>query len=506
MRPPQEIELKLLVLLPSADEALQRLRRVPALRRRRGQTHELLNRYMDSPDLALHRQRCALRLRQTDGAGWTQTLKTAGLSRGGLSQRGEWESAVPEGQLNPAALQGTAWDTLDPDGTLLGQLAPCFETRCRRTTWQVRDRGGVHMEVAFDVGEVIAGAAREHWLELELELLNGPAERLFDLADQLATHLPLLPSDVSKAERGYALARGTHCAPLKAGPVQLPRKARPMALAAPVLAEIQGQLQRNLEGLRHSNDPELVHQARVAWRRWRSVLRLLHPWLPAPPPATEGLHALMDCLGALRDLDVAITDTLPAWRQAYVAGDTGQRAVRPRQWSEAMRTLRAAAEQARGQAREAMTQPDLGRYLVANARWLHTLAAQAPGADPPGAAAREGQKANRHWATDRLQRWHRKVRRMLRASTQHPERLHAARLVAKRLRYASEAIRSALPPAQVQRNTRWAERASQWQERLGRERDLDHAVALLERLGAAQPLVAFMQGVRAARTPTDPQS
>ena len=53
MQTPQEIELKLLVPLSSATEALQRLRRVPALRRRASETHQLLNRYFDTPALDL---------------------------------------------------------------------------------------------------------------------------------------------------------------------------------------------------------------------------------------------------------------------------------------------------------------------------------------------------------------------------------------------------------------------------------------------------------------------
>lgn len=501
MPTPQEIELKLLVLLPSADEALRQLRRAPALRRRRVKTHDLLNRYFDTPDLALHRLRCALRLRQTDGQGWKQTLKTAGTSQGGLSQRGEWESPVPTGRLDPTALQDTAWDTLDPDGRLWHQLAPCFETRCRRSTWQVRTRDGSHIEVAFDAGEVVAGNAHAHWLELELELLQGPAERLFDLADQLATHLALLPSDISKAERGYALANGTLHVPQKARPVALVRKAAPLMLAVPVLAEIQGQLQRNLEGLRHSNDPELVHQARVAWRRWRSVHRLLRPWLPVPPPPADGLRLVLDDLGPLRDLDVALTDTLPAWQAAYTQGNPEAVAVRERHWHEAVQALQCAADALRHRVRGAMVQPALGQYLIASTRWLHALAT------PPNDADQEASKnptPSSRWATDRLKRWHREVRRLLHRAERHPQRLHDARLLAKRLRYASEAIQTTLPKSQLRRNARWTRRAQLWQESLGRERDLDQAVALLQQHGAAEPLVAFMRGARTAlqTTPT----
>ena len=64
---------------------------------------------------------------------WLQALKTEDTSAGGLSQRGEWEATVREGKLDPVVLQGTPWPTLDADGTLLPQLAPCFETDATRT-------------------------------------------------------------------------------------------------------------------------------------------------------------------------------------------------------------------------------------------------------------------------------------------------------------------------------------------------------------------------------------
>uniref|UniRef100_UPI000C323B46 CYTH and CHAD domain-containing protein n=1 Tax=Macromonas nakdongensis TaxID=1843082 RepID=UPI000C323B46 len=363
MPPPQEIELKLLVPGLTADDALQRLRRAPSLRRRPLQQQQLLNRYFDTPDLALQRQRCALRLRQVSapsaaaadtGGTWRQTLKTAGTSHGGLSQRGEWESPVPDGTLDPTALQGTAWDRLDPDGTIFPTLQPCFETHCLRSTWRVLQRHGVEIEVALDAGSIHAGGQTQPLLELELELISGPPSALFALAQALAQHLPLLPSDVSKAQRGYALAAQAPVTAVRAQPLPLKKGLSPLALATPVLAEILQQLFRNLEGLLLHDDPELVHQARVAWRRWRSVTRLLRPWLP-PAPDTTALRPLLDQLGALRDLDVARHDTLPAWGQAYLNDPPGAptsaaaSAARQASWDAACHALEHAAHQARAQ-------------------------------------------------------------------------------------------------------------------------------------------------------------
>ena len=46
-------------------------------------------------------------------------------------------------------------------------------------------------------------------LELELELLSGPASALQRLAERLRRQVALTPSSVTKAERGFRLRSGT---------------------------------------------------------------------------------------------------------------------------------------------------------------------------------------------------------------------------------------------------------------------------------------------------------
>ena len=61
------------------------------------------------------------------------------------------------------------------------------------------------MEAALDLGKVVAGDNQEEICELELELRQGDAAALLELAAELAADLPLMPCDISKAERGYRL-------------------------------------------------------------------------------------------------------------------------------------------------------------------------------------------------------------------------------------------------------------------------------------------------------------
>src|SRR5690606_27645162 len=68
-----------------------------------------------------------------------------------------------------------------------------------------RGKARTVIEAALDLGEVKAGKLREEICELELELRQGEPAALLELAAELAASLPLTPSDISKAERGYRL-------------------------------------------------------------------------------------------------------------------------------------------------------------------------------------------------------------------------------------------------------------------------------------------------------------
>lgn len=477
-----EIELKL--LLPGADPHTigKRLAHNAALKHAHREVVWLDNRYFDTPDFTLREQRAALRLRHVAGR-WIQTLKTAGVSQGGLSQRGEWESEVPTSELQQAALATTPWATsMDPDGSLFAQLQPCFATQCQRTTWQVQRTDGTSLEVALDVGDIQANGQVLPILELELELLSGEPQALFDLAFALAETTGVLPYDASKAERGYALAQGVVHQPVRARPTRLGAKAHPTQAAQQTLGEMFDQFTRNLAGLCHSDDPELVHQTRVAWRRWRSASRLFRPWLP-PQPDRTGLRPLLDALGRLRDLDVACTETLPAWIDAY----TEREASRHTHAKKAQALLLAASKAQRDTVREILAQPATGQALLQLTQWLHTLGTVHSNSPPPD------------WARERLNKLQHRLRRTLKAADHAPanETLsHDARILAKRTRYSIEALTGMLPKPKAKR---WARQAASIQTRIGNDRDLLQAATLLHELGAAPALVAFLHGVAAGQ-------
>lgn len=480
-----ETELKL--LLPGADPAqvAHVLGRHPALRRRARQVQTLHNVYHDTPEQDLRRQKVALRVRRqrsndTPGERWILTLKTAGTSVGGLSQRGEWESALPDATPRRDALKGSPWDTLDPDGRLWARLAPCFVTTCTRTLWLVRQRGGSEIEVALDVGEIVAGDQRAPLCELELELKAGAPDALHRLARQLAQVLAVLPGQASKAERGYALARGEADVPTRAAALELGASPDLAAATQAVLSDAWDQVLRNTALLMHSEHPEVLHQARVGWRRLRSLARLLRPRV-GPAPQSPALHAFWQATGPVRELDVMLSQTLPAWEAAYVAHDPQRQAA----WAALLAQVVAARAQAAATLHVRLAAPDTGQGWLDWGEWLGGVAQP---------VVHDASQDWVGWVTDRLGRQHTRWKRLRKTAVSEGER-HVLRLRAKRLRYGTEAFASVLPRRQVRS---WLRAAGQVQQDEGARRDLSQCVVWLERLAVPAGPLAFMRGVCAA--------
>jgi len=484
-----EVELKL--ALPTADPAaLERcLAGLPLLARRKASRQTLHNIYYDTPDDALHHQRMALRLRRVGDAArpqWLQTLKVGGNGDSALSRRGEWEDTVSGAVLSADLLQATPWPELDPDGALFQALEPRFTTDFQRTRWTVRQRNGSAVEVALDVGRIVVGSQTAAICELELELLAGDASALFHVAHRIARGIAVLPLGISKAERGYALARNA---------LQQPRRAQPPALApdtpvpvaaAHLLREMFGQFTHNLVSLEHCDDPELVHQARVAWRRLRSGLKLFRKtaWVQTIP-GWQDLRPLLHALGGLRDLDVANLETLPMLANAYAAGD----GTRQAHWRAMQESLVQAADQQRQLVRAALHDPVTGANLLALTEWLEGGLLDDCVEEPI-----RGRKTTlRRWAQRRVARLREQLKRSLK-DVDHPESAHRARILSKRLRYGIEALRPLLPK---RRAHRWYQQAVRVQAEMGAERDLRQALEIAARLQAHGGLQEFLRGVQA---------
>lgn len=302
-----ETELKLSLSAPAAT-ALIRHR---LLAGQQAQVRRLVNIYYDTPELDLWRARLAVRHRRA-GDAWLLTVKGGNPATAGLAQRAEWERESLPGVFDFSHVEVAATrrrlDRLSP------RLQPLFVTDFRRQTWVVSPAPGVRIEVALDRGKVSAAGRSETIRELELELLEGPLSALFDLALAFAADVPLLASGESKAELGFRLFRSECRGAARASPSPLDARQTARSAFRAVALACLDQLQRNLIGLRDSDDPEFVHQARVAIRRLRAALAL---WAPVLPEAFVAVfrpqwQAAARCFDALRDLDVVRSEVLPA--------------------------------------------------------------------------------------------------------------------------------------------------------------------------------------------------
>ena len=275
-------------------------------------TRKLHTVYYDTPSLDLWRHGVALRVRRA-GRRWVQTVKGGGSVRGGLHQRTEIESEIAGPQPDLARI---------PDGDLAGvfaspqvrgQLQPVFITDFSRSSRTLDLGGATTVEASIDSGGIRGGGRVEAVNELELELKSGDAARLYDLALGLLKDVPLAIENRSKAERGFALARGESLAPVKARPPTLTTDMTVEEALTAVIWTNLAHLQANERGMLAGTDTEYLHQMRVALRRLRSAFSVFAPALPreTTAPVAAELKWLGGSLGPARDWDVFATETLP---------------------------------------------------------------------------------------------------------------------------------------------------------------------------------------------------
>lgn len=456
----EEVELKLAL----AEEHQQRFLRHPLLKQAlERHVATLDNIYYDTTDLSLRRRGIALRLRRK-GHDWLQTVKLAGASAAGLTSRPEWE--VPyTGHFDFSGIDQPAVREWLQRPKLLARIVPICETRFRRITWKIDAAPGA-VQLTLDRGWIIANGRREAISEVELELDGAPVHAIFAVAAQLGQRLALTPSVLSKAERGYRLHLGTVPVPVKADAVALTATLPPFEAFRRIALSCLEHLQQNHRGALTLDDPEYIHQMRVATRRLRAALRLFAPTLPdrlgqlLPP-----LRVLMTRLGHARDLDVLLTEianpvlaALPGEpRLPALASDITNRRYA-----------------ARAQALALLAAPAYGRAVLAALEALHP----APVAD--GAAI-----PLRRFATERLRRLCRKLRRLaVAAELEDPASLHALRIGVKRLRYALEFF---APLAPRHAFDRALQRLAATQDTLGQLNDLTNAGALLMECAGDDP-------------------
>jgi len=322
----KETEIKLRV----SPETLAELREHPLLKKRNKsgwERRELFNQYFDTPTGELAAAKVALRLRK-DGDEVIQTLKTRGQSIAGLSERNEYNWDLTKAKLDLKKLDGECWpeELAELDKKT---IKPVFTTDFVRERAEIawgRGKAKVEIEAALDLGKVIVGKQSEEICELELELREGEPAALLELAAELAIKLPLMPCDISKAERGYRLAEpGSYALSLPAPELnaEMPLDDAFAALAWHLL----GASQRLAEQYRFNGHWRLLQD----WVAQLIELRALAGSLgqAAPRSTTHELRVSLDAL-------------LEDWRPLVQAGneDEDVRQAAPEQFAEELQDTR----------------------------------------------------------------------------------------------------------------------------------------------------------------------
>jgi len=236
-------------------------------------------------------------------------------------------------------------------------LHQVLEVQTRRRPFVLRVGDEDVAEVALDETAItIDDQNPMRLLRVEVEVQAAWVEALAPVVEDLRRAAGLSPAVLSKFEAGV-LARG-YVIPTRVnlGPTAVGSGATIGALADAVVRKQLGVLLAHESGTRLGEDPEELHDMRVATRRLRAALDVFSEVLPPQYAALAPEVAwLTGVLGSVRDLDVQLDrlDASPEWQGAWasVPGDTTPveelRAVFTRERDDARAVLLGALESPR---------------------------------------------------------------------------------------------------------------------------------------------------------------
>ncbi|WP_323640258.1 inorganic triphosphatase [Pectobacterium polonicum] len=213
----EEIELKFIVHPDSVESLLTQLAEWESdySQYEHMRAQRLSNVYYETADNYLRRNGIGLRIRG-ENERYEMTAKTAGKVIGGLHQHPEYNVALEKAELDLSLFPAEMWPEDCDIEALQPSLNPLFSTDFTREKWVFTYYQSV-IEVALDRGEIRAGDLSEPLCELEMELKLGQTTHLLALAKEIAEFGGMRQGSLSKAARGYHLAKGNpvrECLPL----------------------------------------------------------------------------------------------------------------------------------------------------------------------------------------------------------------------------------------------------------------------------------------------------
>ncbi|RQS69557.1 CHAD domain-containing protein [Burkholderia sp. Bp8963] len=356
----------------------------------------------------------------------------------------------------------------------------------RRGRWA--DDSGVVVEMTLDDVSIHDGdGPPRRYCELRLaapdwetlDARTAALHALFAAARELSGAWPAFVQLTSVIDRACAGALAADT-PVKARLVDLSGIRTQRAALFALSGDIAAQWLGNENGVLDCEDPEFVHQMRVALRRLRTLMRFFPRYANGgwKDSLATDLRWLGSMLGTVRDWDVFSTESLPA----LIAADGGNP-----EWAGTLDASRAQCVAARVELRQQLHSARYARLTLGWLEWVSALALPPVGDD-------DAPSLKRHVA--------KRVRRLFGHLYGSPslESLdtaarHQVRIDAKRLRYALEFFASL---ASRRTRTETVKTLSRVQGVLGEANDTVVALHRLEQLAAPPYQLGFVRGYGAA--------
>jgi CHAD domain-containing protein len=399
----------------------------------------LVDVYLDTDDHRFHRAGYSLRLRRvgeeggSPGEATLTCLENDGSSGSGVRIRSRLSERLENS--DPRLLHDAAGSVGQRVRALAGTrpLRPLFEVCTSRRVFGVEHAGISAGQVFLDETSIepASGGAPTRLQRVEVEAPEEARALVEPFVQSLQEGCSLEPAGLTKYEAGLQTSGIGPPQPIDLGATAITPEAPISAVALAVLRRHFQALLANEPGTRVGDDPEYLHDMRVATRRLRAAIALFEDVLPAEiVEVREELGSLGGILGAVRDLDVQLGQ-LDQWAAGLPAAEQSELAP-----------LRAKLVRQRGTARTALlVRLDSARYLAFIEGFSGLLSAAVTAASGPGAVPA------RAVAPDLIERRHAAVRKAGKriGPSSAAADYHRVRIRCKRFRYALEFLAELYP-------------------------------------------------------------
>ncbi len=296
-------------------------------------SREIVSLWFDTPERELRERGVAVRIdrederrvqavtlgngREGEAFGHPMTEGRQVPGAGGGEATSEWHTdLVGDGPAPGVLPEGPARDLLlRPD--VEARLAPVFSAALAREERRLRLPRGGEARLVLETGELTAGSKTLPFRLGTLELLAGREAQLYQLALRLHRECPFRLADKDLAARGYALLAPSTPVARKAPRVALDPGLTAGEAFRRIATSCVAHLRANEACAVAGEDPEGVHQMRVAARRLRSAISVFREALPGAWTGrlAREVRWLTGEMALAREWDVFLAETLAPFRE-----------------------------------------------------------------------------------------------------------------------------------------------------------------------------------------------